>query len=104
MEHVQTPEEIKRSVRKYIMVFIALLALTLLTVTASELNLGITETIIIGLFIASVKGSLVAIYFMHLISERKFIYFVLVLTVIFFAVLMTLPLFAHSNPITNHVA
>lgn len=104
MEHAASPEEIKKSVRKYIMVFVALLCLTILTVTVSELNVGIGATIIIGLFIATVKGSLVAGYFMHLIDEKKFIYFVLILTVVFFVVLMTLPLFAHSDPITNHVS
>jgi cytochrome c oxidase subunit 4 len=103
MEHAASPEEIKKSVRKYIAVFIALLCLTILTVTVSELNLGIIATIIIGLFIATVKGSLVASYFMHLIDEKKFIYFVLILTAVFFVALMSLPLFAHSDPITNHV-
>jgi cytochrome c oxidase subunit IV len=39
-----------------------------------------------------VKGSLVACYFMHLISEKKLIYAVLVLTVAFFIALLFLPI------------
>ena len=34
-----------------------------------------------ALFVATIKGSLVACYFMHLISEKKLIYAVLVVTV-----------------------
>ena len=45
-----------------------------------------------SLFIATIKGSLVAGYFMHLISERKLVYAVLILTLIFFLALIFLPL------------
>jgi len=41
--------------------------------------------------VATVKGSLVACYFMHLISEKKLILWVLALTVAFFIVLMLVP-------------
>jgi caa(3)-type oxidase subunit IV len=51
----------------------------------------------VALFIALVKGSLVAGYFMHLISEKKLIYAVLVLTVVFFAALLALPAITVSN-------
>ena len=47
----------------------------------------------VALFIATIKGSLVACYFMHLISEKKVIYGVLAITVFFFIALMTLPVF-----------
>ena len=45
----------------------------------------------VALLVATVKGSLVACYFMHLISEKKLIYAVLVLTVVFFVALLALP-------------
>jgi hypothetical protein len=45
----------------------------------------------LALLVATVKGSLVACYFMHLISEKKLIYAVLVLTAVFFIVLLALP-------------
>ena len=41
--------------------------------------------------IAALKASLVAAYFMHLISEKKLIYAALTLTVVLFLVLMVLP-------------
>ncbi len=91
--------DIKQHIRKYVMVFVALMALTIVTVTVSYLNLGIAGTITIALIIATVKGSLVASYFMHLISEKKLIYATLILTAVFFIVLMWLPIFAHSDPI-----
>ena len=48
--------------------------------------------IVIGLFIASVKATLVACFFMHLIAEKKLVYWILLLTVAFFIVLMAVPL------------
>jgi cytochrome c oxidase subunit 4 len=86
-------EEIDRHVRTYIFVFVALMVLTLVTVGAwyfLELPLG--PTIAVALLIAVVKGSLVACFFMHLISEKKLIYAVLILTVVFFFTLLLLPL------------
>ena len=65
--------DIQKHVRKYVLVFVALLALTVVTVTVSYLNLGLAGTITVALIIATIKGSLVASYFMHLISERKMI-------------------------------
>ena len=44
-----------------------------------------------ALIIASIKGTLVACFFMHLLSEKKLIYAVLALTVVFFAFLIWLP-------------
>ncbi len=89
--------DVKKEVRGYIAVFIALAALTVLTVFASYLDVSTTMHIIIAMFIAVVKGSLVCLYFMHLISERKLIYWTLYLTAIFFVVLMLLPLFTTSD-------
>ena len=97
-----SPEDIKKHVRVYIMVFVALMALTMITVAVSYLHLNIVAAVMVALFIAGVKGSLVASYFMHLISEKKLIYATLILTAVFFAALMALPLFAHSDPITYH--
>ncbi len=84
-------EEINRHVRKYIVVFVALAALTVLTVAVSTLHLTIGAAIFLALVIATVKGSLVASYFMHLISEKRVIVLVLILAAVFFAALMYLP-------------
>ena len=89
MEH--THEEIKKHVKIYIAVFVALAALTVITVTVSYLHLPIRQAVLVALSIATVKGSLVALFFMHLISERQIIFWVLALTVIFFAGLLIIP-------------
>ena len=89
--------EIDKHVKVYITVFVALMALTLITVAVSYLHLSTPKAVAVALFVATIKGSLVASYFMHLISEKKLIYAVLVLTVVFFAALMALPTLTHSN-------
>ena len=85
----------QKDVRKYIVVFAALAALTLITVAVSYLHLEIIAAVTLALVIASIKGSLVACYFMHLISEKRLIYIVLILTVVFFLGLLLLPLAGH---------
>ncbi len=98
------PEDIRKHVRTYVTVFVSLLALTLITVTVSYLHLNVPLAISVALVIAVIKGSLVASYFMHLISEKKVIYGALLLTAVFFIALMWLPIFAHSDPIVyKHV-
>jgi cytochrome c oxidase subunit 4 len=92
-----TVEEVRKSVRTYMVVFAALAALTVLTVAVSYVELGTAAAILVALFIASVKGSLVAMFFMHLIDERKAIYWILILTLIFFVALMLLPVGTDSN-------
>ena len=89
--------DIDRHVRVYITVFIALMALTIVTVAVSYLHLPVAMAVTVALFVATVKGSLVACYFMHLVSEKKLIYAVLVVTVAFFVALMALPVLTHSN-------
>jgi cytochrome c oxidase subunit 4 len=87
-----SPEEIKREVRIYIYVFLALLVLTGATVGACYgLKLPVHYAITVALIIALMKGFLVAGFFMHLLSEKKLIYGILALTVVFFAVLLWLP-------------
>src|SRR5712691_2746517 len=83
--------DIDRHVRVYITVFVALMALTLITVTISYLHLPLPMAVTVALLVAPVKGSLVACYFMHLISEKKLIYAVLGLTAVFFVALLALP-------------
>ena len=90
-------EDIKKETRVYILVFVALAALTLVTVGVSYLDLGVGAGIALALFIAAVKGSLVAAYFMHLLSERKLVYAVLILTLVFFVALMLVPLGGYAD-------
>jgi cytochrome c oxidase subunit 4 len=97
--HHHSPEQIRKEMRVYLTVFIGLAVLTAVTVFACYgLKLPVHTAIIVALIIASVKGFLVAGFFMHLLSEKKVIYGVLILTVIFFIFLMTLPVSHHANP------
>ena len=83
--------DIDRTVRVYITVFVALMALTIITVAISRVHLPVPIAVTVALVVALIKGSLVACYFMHLISEKKVIYGVLALTVAFFIALLALP-------------
>ena len=94
--------DIDRHVRVYITVFVALMALTLITVAVSYLHLPLPIAVTVALLVATVKGSLVACYFMHLISEKKLIYAVLGLTAVFFLVLLSLPVFTVHNGFWIH--
>ena len=89
--------DIDRHVRVYIIVFVALMALTFITVAVSYLHLSTPMAIAVAIFVATIKGSLVACYFMHLISEKRLIYAVLVITAIKFVALLALPALTHSN-------
>ena len=95
-------DDIDRHVRVYITVFVALMALTVITVAVSYLHLPLPIAITVALLVATVKGGLVAGYFMHLVSEKKVIYAVLVLTVVFFVALMALPSFTVNDGFWIH--
>jgi len=84
-------ESIRKQTRSYIVVFVTLMVMTVLTVAVSYFNMPVGLAILVALVIASFKGSLVASVFMHLSHERKVIYWVLLVTVIFFVVLMAIP-------------
>ena len=95
--HGDHAADIDRHVRIYLIVFVALMVLTLVTVAVSYLHLRPAMAVAVALFVATIKGTLVACYFMHLISEKKLILAVLVLTAAFFVVLLALPTLTHSN-------
>jgi cytochrome c oxidase subunit 4 len=103
-EHAQIDHaaDIDRHVKIYISVFVALMALTIITVAISRLHLPIPEAVTIALIVAAIKGSLVAAFFMHLISEKKVIYAVLAITVAFFVVLLFVPTLTHFNGFWIH--
>ena len=84
--------DIDKHVRVYITVFVALMALTIVTVAVSRYHLPVPIAVTVALLVATIKGALVACYFMHLISEKKLIYAVLGLTIVFFFALLALPI------------
>jgi len=83
--------DIDKHVRNYILVFVALMVLTVITVAVYYLHLPVVTAVALALTIATIKGSLVACVFMHLISEKALIYWVLALTGVFFLVLLLTP-------------
>lgn len=92
-------EHFQHHVRRYLYVFYALIFGTVITVAASYLPFGHRwMNIAVALFIASGKAALVAGYFMHLISERKMIYGILVFTAFFFIGLMFLTMWSFADP------
>lgn len=97
-------EEARQHIRRYLIIGVALMIGTGLTVWASLINFGSREiNIVVALIIACAKGFLVAGFFMHLISEKKMIYAVLALTGVFFLGLMYLTLFSMTPENLIHV-
>lgn len=93
------PAEVQKSVRSYMMVFAMLMVFTVLTVTASRFHLAVPMAITVALVIAAMKGSMVAGVFMHLSHEKRAIYGALLLTLVFFIVLLFIPVFAMMDHI-----
>ena len=92
--------DIQKSIRRYVAVFVALLAGTGITVGMYYVHLpSVPLTILVAVTIASIKAFLVAGYFMHLISEKKMIYGILGSTAFFLISLMFLIIWAmHDFP------
>ena len=91
--------EVRKHIRTYLMIGAALLVFTGITVAVSFVNLGVAGNVGLALVIASLKGSMVAAVFMHLNHEKPWIYGSLILTVIGFVVLMTVPMFTTMDHI-----
>ena len=91
--------EIDRHVKAALFVFGALLVLTGFTVGAYYLELPTHLAIALALAIATVKGTLVAAWFMHLLSEKRLIYWALILTAILFVPLLLIPTLGALDPV-----
>lgn len=92
-------EKTQKTIKMYLVVGVALLMFTVITVAVNQVHLAIPAAITVALIIATMKGSMVASVFMHLSHERKWIYGALLLTVLFFIVLMSVPLFTQMDNI-----
>jgi cytochrome c oxidase subunit IV len=95
------PAEIDKHVRTYVIVFATLLVLTFVTVAVSYLHLSVGPAVAVALVVATFKASLVALFFMHLISERQVILMILGLTAAFAVVLLLLPFITNLDHITT---
>jgi cytochrome c oxidase subunit 4 len=78
-------------VRTYVTIFLALIALTGLTVALSFLHLGVWHTPV-GLAIAATKAALVGLFFMHLLHQSKIYWLALGAGLFWFGIMMGLTL------------
>jgi len=85
-------ESIRKSIKTYWMVGAALFVFTGITVAVNQVHLAVPLAITVALIIATIKGSMVAAVFMHLSHEKRWVYGALLLTVVFFVVLLFVPL------------
>ena len=101
-----SPEAIKKHIKLYLLIGVTLFVCTGLTVAVAKfefLDFGergfdsVDATI--GLLIALFKASLVAFIFMHLNHEKKLVYWVFALGLVFAFCLMAITGFAFSDPI-----
>jgi cytochrome c oxidase subunit IV len=86
-------ESVKKHVRTYWTIGAALYVFTVITVAVNQIHLAVPFAVTLALIVACIKGSMVAAVFMHLDHEKRWVYGSLVLTVVFFVVLMSLPIF-----------
>lgn len=94
------PDAYKNYTRRVLYIFAAVVSGVLLMVAASFAPLGDpTHRLNIALVLAAAcfNASMVAGFLMHLFSEKKMIFAVLVFTVFFFAGLMALTVFASQD-------
>lgn len=103
MSEHHSPEEIKKHQKTFWTVGGVLFVLTILTVAVAYFHLPIAAAVLVALLVASLKGGLVAGVFMHLIAERKVIYQLLILTIVFFIALMALPILSEGNSVARNV-
>ena len=104
MSNHNDAHDFQHHVKRYLFVFYALIVGTVITVAVSRLPISsVALTVAIALFIASIKAFLVAGYFMHLMSEKKMIYGILLATVFFFAGLMYLTIWSMSPDSLVHI-
>ena len=72
-------------------IFAALVVLTLITVGASYIDFGSGNTVI-AILIATMKASLVAVFFMHLRHDKPFHAYVFVMAFVFLGIFLLLTL------------
>jgi caa(3)-type oxidase subunit IV len=91
-------EHIQKHIKFYWAIFGALGIFTLLTVGVAQLDFGShANNFTVGIIIAAIKASLVALFFMHLWGEKKLIYRILAFTVFFAIGLFALSLLAYFD-------
>lgn len=99
MSESEQPVTLKSTIRLCAVVFFVILCATsgMIATSFAHLGEGWTLKVALILCIAVVNAFFVAGYLMHLLSEKKLIFTVLIFTVFFFAGLMGLTMWAMND-------
>jgi cytochrome c oxidase subunit IV len=93
---------VAKHVRKYLLVGATLITFTAITVWLSYVDFGtIKANVAVAMLVATFKAALVAAIFMHLSSEKRLIYRILIFTAFFVIGLFFLTYLAWYDPITR---
>ena len=94
--------DVSKHIRGYLKIGGILLFGTMLTVALSYVNFGsMKANMAIAMLVATVKATLVALVFMHLSSERKLIYRILLFTAFFVLGLFWLTYLHWYDPVVH---
>jgi cytochrome c oxidase subunit IV len=100
--HEHAAHDVAKHIRAYLMVGATLLTFTAITVFLSYINFGTQKAnVAVALVVATFKAGLVAAIFMHLSSEKRMIYRILIFTFFFVFGLFWLTFLAWYDPITR---
>jgi cytochrome c oxidase subunit 4 len=83
--------------RLLILVGLVLTVLTVITVSVTDFDFGYRTNLMVALSIATVKGSLVALYFMHLRWDRPFNAIIFVVSMVLLALFLGLAMLDTSE-------
>jgi caa(3)-type oxidase subunit IV len=101
-EHEHAAHDVSKHIRAYLMVGGTLLLFTAITVALSYVNFGTQKAnVAVAMLVATFKAGLVAAIFMHLSSEKRMIYRILIFTVFFVFGLFFLTYLAWYDPIVR---
>jgi len=99
-EHVA--HNVAKHIRGYMLVGATLITFTAITVFLSYVNFGTMKAnVAVAMLVATFKAGLVALIFMHLKSEKRMIYRILMFTAFFVLGLFFLTYLAWYDPITR---
>lgn len=93
--HHESPDHVPHvtPLDTYLKTYGALLVLTVITVGASRVDLGTTANLILALLIATVKATIVAAFFMHLIADHSFHTAIFLSSIVFLMVFVAFTMF-----------
>lgn len=101
-EHEHAAHDVAKHIRAYLMVGLTLIVFTGITVALSYVNFGTQKAnVAVAMLVATFKAGLVAAIFMHLSSEKRMIYRILIFTVFFVLGLFFLTYLAWYDPIVR---